>query len=605
MTEELIAATSDETVRKRAQSLLDAAFQQDNFVEFARGQNFLDVFLDIAEMRKNIREPRKSTYRMTESERQQERERREKALTRNYTDMGPAALCVACGVDPQQIGIKLPSVFTWNRYLESGREIFLPKKLEDPKVVEANTDAYFHALTRYFGERDTLLERYIDNDDTKSRKPTWTWDTNLIARRLLENLGVSYQPFLLFSFLMDWCSIYLQVIEFRHATTDGTVEKPPPPPPAPKAPVEATPVRNDTAPTSAATHILPSVSTSAFTLTSKKELSSSSSASASAPSSASSAAPVSAFSFTFTPPALVSVPASAPASTPASMSPAEVSSSESSSEHTPKPRTIVEHGSELGLEPVSEAEPTIVAVPEREQQSADLQEVAPVEHVQPIIENAEVSEPNVSEKSVEIKQISPEPVYSSHSQLLLQNQPLPEVKAELEPMAASLPSPVSPVSPKLPESSESPNCENESPSEETQFEYIESQASDACVEEGQERPTVDPIGVSLSPRSPPSALPISAIHTARSATPASPAIPTPVKRVQVDWRQEALAEEAALAAQNKPHSQTPQKQRTLGGNNNNNNNNNNHNSPTNAAVKGYHRRRSQGQKGTKNKGGSA
>jgi hypothetical protein len=137
-------------------------------IKFSPSQRFFPVFLNIAETTK----PR--------------------SKERVFTELPPHPYGFACGIKPPSIGLTNHRGRTWNAYLNHILRTKMEDRLEklpegkDKEALAKEMKRFSDIMTRYLGKREEVLERELTSAGANS-----TWDYNLIARRLLENLGVS------------------------------------------------------------------------------------------------------------------------------------------------------------------------------------------------------------------------------------------------------------------------------------------------------------------------------------------------------------------------------------------------------------------------------
>ncbi|PVG02530.1 hypothetical protein CPB86DRAFT_586650 [Serendipita vermifera] len=180
-------ATTDESKRAEAQKLFDSIFPSPNEIKFSPSQKFFPVFLDIAETTK----PR--------------------SKERVFTELPPHAYGYACGIKPPSIGLSNHTHRgrSWSAYINTILRSKMENRLENmpegegKQALELEMKRFSEAMTRYLGKRDEILERELTSSGTNI-----SWDYNLVARRLLENLGL---------------------LPFREKSTEGTDILPPPP----------------------------------------------------------------------------------------------------------------------------------------------------------------------------------------------------------------------------------------------------------------------------------------------------------------------------------------------------------------------------------------
>lgn len=156
--------------RKQVSKILQAGFPCQPGLRYQPGIDYVSVILDLASLHKEAIEQRHL-----------------------ITEIPPMAIYLACGVNPHGIPMVNGYGMTWKEYLQhtlqlnKGHHIaILPKEgqgqvINSQKRVSSNMKRLLDGLSE-------LLDRYTP---AWSLKTPQNLDINLIARRLLENFGVS------------------------------------------------------------------------------------------------------------------------------------------------------------------------------------------------------------------------------------------------------------------------------------------------------------------------------------------------------------------------------------------------------------------------------
>jgi hypothetical protein len=157
---------ANDTQREQVSIVLNAGFPYRMGIRFASDLDYLSVFLDLAELNKKP------------------------AKERIFTHLPPMAFACACGVHPQNLCITSGHGKTWRTYpLKAYMESRLNTADEDGKAyIQRNSAKILTNLDRLFGGRPEHWNKAVPVEVLKTNQ---TWDMNLVARRLLENLGVS------------------------------------------------------------------------------------------------------------------------------------------------------------------------------------------------------------------------------------------------------------------------------------------------------------------------------------------------------------------------------------------------------------------------------
>jgi hypothetical protein len=160
------ANVANDTQREQVSIILNAGFPYRMDIKFASDLDYLSVFLDLAELHKKP------------------------TRERIFTEIHPMAFSCACGVHPQKICIMNGRGKTWKNYpLKAYVEGKLPSADEDGKAyIQRNSARLLNNLDRLLGGRPEHWDKAVPVEVLKTNQ---IWDMNLIARRLLENLGVS------------------------------------------------------------------------------------------------------------------------------------------------------------------------------------------------------------------------------------------------------------------------------------------------------------------------------------------------------------------------------------------------------------------------------
>jgi hypothetical protein len=223
------ANVANDTQREQVSIILNAGFPYRMGIEFARDLDYLSVFLDLAELHK------KPTRK------------------RIFTQIPPKAFSRASGVYPQRIRIMAGHGKTWRNYpLKAYVEGALDSAVGEEKAcIQRDSARLLNNLDRLFGGRPEHWDRAVPVEVPKTDQ---VWDMNLIARRLLENLGVSdHTPA---NALNKTLILLHQLIEFREITTEGTSTEEYIPP-APVEPASIEPTTNETPSTETSSAAVP------------------------------------------------------------------------------------------------------------------------------------------------------------------------------------------------------------------------------------------------------------------------------------------------------------------------------------------------------------
>lgn len=157
---------ANDTQREQVSIVLNAGFPYRMSIKFANDLDYLSVFLDLAELNKKP------------------------ARERIFTQVPPMAFAYACGVNPHRVSILSGHGKTWRTYpLKPYMEGALDAAVGDKKAyIQRNSAKILNNLNRLLGGRPEHWDKAVLVEVLKTDK---VWDMNLIARRLLENLGVS------------------------------------------------------------------------------------------------------------------------------------------------------------------------------------------------------------------------------------------------------------------------------------------------------------------------------------------------------------------------------------------------------------------------------
>ena len=159
---------ANDAQRQQISTLLSAGFPYLTTFKYSRHLNFLSLFLDIAEANK------------------------QPARERVYTDLPILVYAYACGIPPQRISL-INFRRSWRTLLETQLPARMDFTLEqtaadDRPNVKADMDTFRNTMSRLLGQREELWKKDVTSQNCKTHH---SWDMNLVARRLLENLGVS------------------------------------------------------------------------------------------------------------------------------------------------------------------------------------------------------------------------------------------------------------------------------------------------------------------------------------------------------------------------------------------------------------------------------
>ncbi|KAG8823013.1 hypothetical protein FRC17_009429 [Serendipita sp. 399] len=160
--------THDRSASQRAQKLAEDLFIGDH-VQFTGTLAYLPTILAMAEASKSYTE------------------------TRIFTELGPHGLIFACGVAPRDLGIENVKGCTWETYLDKelprmqARGLVPRWSFYVPGQERPDINALRRILYRYIGTRKEMLSREVLCQEQAHPEK---WDHELIARRILENLGL-------------------------------------------------------------------------------------------------------------------------------------------------------------------------------------------------------------------------------------------------------------------------------------------------------------------------------------------------------------------------------------------------------------------------------
>jgi hypothetical protein len=160
------ANVANGTQREQVSIILNAGFPYRMGIAFANDLDYLSVFLDLAELHKKP------------------------TRERIFTQIPLKAISCASGVSPQRICIMAGHGKTWRNYpLKAYVEGALDSAVGEEKAyIQRDSARLLNNLDRLFGGRPEHWGRAVPVEVPKTNQ---VWDMNLIARRLLENLGVS------------------------------------------------------------------------------------------------------------------------------------------------------------------------------------------------------------------------------------------------------------------------------------------------------------------------------------------------------------------------------------------------------------------------------
>ena len=160
------ANVANDTQREQVSIILNAGFPYRMGIPFASDLDYLSVFLDLAELHKKP------------------------TRERVFTQLPSMPFSCACGVHPQRICIMNGRGKTWRTFpLKAYVEGRLDKAVGEEKAyIQRNSAKLLRNLDRLLGERPELWNQPVPVEVLKTDQ---IWNMNLIARRLLENLGVS------------------------------------------------------------------------------------------------------------------------------------------------------------------------------------------------------------------------------------------------------------------------------------------------------------------------------------------------------------------------------------------------------------------------------
>lgn len=158
---------ANENQRAQVSTIFDAGFPHQIGILFKPGVDLLSVFLDIAELKKQF------------------------TRERIFTELPAPPYAYASGVHPQRIGM-INGRRDW-RVFRTRLEAMTDQTLDMcsaqyKDALQADVDKVRNNIARSLGERPQLWDRNMFSEVAKTNR---VWDMNLIARRLLENFGVS------------------------------------------------------------------------------------------------------------------------------------------------------------------------------------------------------------------------------------------------------------------------------------------------------------------------------------------------------------------------------------------------------------------------------
>jgi hypothetical protein len=158
---------ANDVQREQVSIILNAGFPYRMGIKFASDLDYLSVFLDLAELHKKP------------------------TRERIFTHIPTKAFSCACGVHPHNHYILNGLGKTWRTYpLKAYTEYGLDKAVGEEKKARIQTISVrlLSNLDRLLGGRPEQWNKAVPLEIPKTNQ---VWDMNLIARRLLENLGVS------------------------------------------------------------------------------------------------------------------------------------------------------------------------------------------------------------------------------------------------------------------------------------------------------------------------------------------------------------------------------------------------------------------------------
>jgi hypothetical protein len=160
------ANVANDTQREQVSIVLNAGFPHRMGIKFASDLDFLSVFLDLAELHKKP------------------------TSERIFTQIPPMAFSCACGVNHQYLGVLNGRGKPWRTYpLKAYVEGKLDTAVGETKLyIQRNSTRLLNNLDRLLGGRPEHWDTALPGEPSKI---DYIPDMNLIARRLLENFGVS------------------------------------------------------------------------------------------------------------------------------------------------------------------------------------------------------------------------------------------------------------------------------------------------------------------------------------------------------------------------------------------------------------------------------